>query len=271
MRSCSFIRTRSNRSSSPTGSASITCGRSSTISSRNIRTPPRPRCFSPPARSAPSSIRLGHGIALMPPRYNHPARVAERIATLDLVSNGRVEWGTGESATAVEMGGFKIDPQRQGLDVAGGHRAGRQHAGDAALSRLSRALVRHAVPQLRAKAGAEAAPADVGRLLAPRDDPPRRAGRARRAGLRLSRTRAGGEMGRGILRDHQIRGMRADRPYGQSEHRDGQRHVVPPGRGRSDPPRSRWLPLLWLFARLLRAVWRAQARASPICGSDFCR
>ena len=31
-------------------------------------------------------IRLGHGICLMPPKYNHPARVAERIATLDLVS-----------------------------------------------------------------------------------------------------------------------------------------------------------------------------------------
>jgi alkanesulfonate monooxygenase SsuD/methylene tetrahydromethanopterin reductase-like flavin-dependent oxidoreductase (luciferase family) len=58
-------------------------------------------------------IRLGHGITLMPPRYNHPARVAERIATLDLVSNGRVEWGTGESATAVEMGGFGVDPQEK--------------------------------------------------------------------------------------------------------------------------------------------------------------
>src|SRR6476660_1449105 len=55
-------------------------------------------------------IRLGQGITLMSPRYNHPARVAERIATLDLVSNGRAEWGTGESATAVEMGGFLIDP-----------------------------------------------------------------------------------------------------------------------------------------------------------------
>src|SRR5665647_3427235 len=31
-------------------------------------------------------IRLGHGVMLMPPKYNHPARVAERIATLDLVS-----------------------------------------------------------------------------------------------------------------------------------------------------------------------------------------
>jgi alkanesulfonate monooxygenase SsuD/methylene tetrahydromethanopterin reductase-like flavin-dependent oxidoreductase (luciferase family) len=58
-------------------------------------------------------IRLGHGIALMPPRYNHPARVAERIAALDLVSNGRVEWGTGESATAVELEGFGIDPDEK--------------------------------------------------------------------------------------------------------------------------------------------------------------
>ena len=56
-------------------------------------------------------IRLGHGIVLMPPGYNHPARVAERIATLDLVSNGRVEWGTGESASHIELGGFNVDPE----------------------------------------------------------------------------------------------------------------------------------------------------------------
>jgi alkanesulfonate monooxygenase SsuD/methylene tetrahydromethanopterin reductase-like flavin-dependent oxidoreductase (luciferase family) len=49
----------------------------------------------------------------MPPAYNHPARVAERIATLDLVSNGRVEWGTGESASHIELGGFKIAPERK--------------------------------------------------------------------------------------------------------------------------------------------------------------
>lgn len=54
-------------------------------------------------------IRLGHGIMLMPPGYTHPARAAERIATLDLVSNGRVEWGTGESGSAMELGGFGID------------------------------------------------------------------------------------------------------------------------------------------------------------------
>lgn len=53
-------------------------------------------------------IRLGHGIVLMPPNYNHPARVAERIATLDLVSNGRVDFGTGESSSLLELGGFGV-------------------------------------------------------------------------------------------------------------------------------------------------------------------
>jgi alkanesulfonate monooxygenase SsuD/methylene tetrahydromethanopterin reductase-like flavin-dependent oxidoreductase (luciferase family) len=55
-------------------------------------------------------IRLGHGIVLMPPGYNAPARIAERIATLDLVSNGRVEWGTGESASRAELEGYGVNP-----------------------------------------------------------------------------------------------------------------------------------------------------------------
>ena len=55
------------------------------------------------------TIRLGHGICLSPPNYNHPARVAERLSTLDILSNGRVEWGTGESASLIEMHGFGID------------------------------------------------------------------------------------------------------------------------------------------------------------------
>ena len=45
---------------------------------------------------------------------NHPARVAERIATLDLVSGGRVEWGTGESGSAMELGGFGVDRDEKG-------------------------------------------------------------------------------------------------------------------------------------------------------------
>ena len=58
-------------------------------------------------------IRLGHGIVLMPPGYNQPARVAERIATLDLVSNGRVDFGTGESASLAELGGFGISVEEK--------------------------------------------------------------------------------------------------------------------------------------------------------------
>ena len=58
-------------------------------------------------------IRLGHGIVLMPPGYSPPARVASRIATLDLVSNGRVEFGTGESASRMELEGFGIDPKQK--------------------------------------------------------------------------------------------------------------------------------------------------------------
>jgi alkanesulfonate monooxygenase SsuD/methylene tetrahydromethanopterin reductase-like flavin-dependent oxidoreductase (luciferase family) len=54
-------------------------------------------------------IRLGHGIVHMPPGHNHPARTAERIATLDLISDGRVEFGTGEGASDMELGGFNTD------------------------------------------------------------------------------------------------------------------------------------------------------------------
>jgi alkanesulfonate monooxygenase SsuD/methylene tetrahydromethanopterin reductase-like flavin-dependent oxidoreductase (luciferase family) len=54
-------------------------------------------------------IRLGHGIVHMPPGHNHPACTAERVATLDLVSNGRVEFGTGEGASDMELGGFGTD------------------------------------------------------------------------------------------------------------------------------------------------------------------
>ena len=36
--------------------------------------------------------------------------VRERLAMLDLVSNGRVEFGSGESSSEAELGGFGIDP-----------------------------------------------------------------------------------------------------------------------------------------------------------------
>jgi alkanesulfonate monooxygenase SsuD/methylene tetrahydromethanopterin reductase-like flavin-dependent oxidoreductase (luciferase family) len=55
-------------------------------------------------------IRLGYGVRLMPKPYNHPVRTAESVAVLDLLSNGRVDMGSGRSATRIELEGFGIDP-----------------------------------------------------------------------------------------------------------------------------------------------------------------
>src|ERR1700732_1912004 len=70
---------------------------------------PAPEVFLAAASQRPSRIRLGHGIVQLPVGFNHPARVAERVAVLDLVSDGRVEFGTGESSSEAELGGFGVD------------------------------------------------------------------------------------------------------------------------------------------------------------------
>ena len=111
--STSCSRTRSPRSSWPTGSASTTSGRSSTTSSRSTAHSSAPEVFLAACAARTKNIRIGHGVVLAPPGYNHPARVAERIATLDLIADGRVDWGTGESASRVELEGFGIDPEQK--------------------------------------------------------------------------------------------------------------------------------------------------------------
>ena len=58
-----------------------------------------------------STIRLGHGVVLLPSPLNHPLRVAERVATLDVLSNGRIELGTGRSSTPYQLTPFGIDPE----------------------------------------------------------------------------------------------------------------------------------------------------------------
>jgi alkanesulfonate monooxygenase SsuD/methylene tetrahydromethanopterin reductase-like flavin-dependent oxidoreductase (luciferase family) len=59
-----------------------------------------------------SRLRLGYGVRLLPRPYNHPVRTAESVAVLDLVSDGRVEFGTGRSATRAELEGFGVDPHQ---------------------------------------------------------------------------------------------------------------------------------------------------------------
>ena len=42
-------------------------------------------------------------------RYNHPIRISERIATLDVLSNGRLNWGSGKSSSLTEQMAFQND------------------------------------------------------------------------------------------------------------------------------------------------------------------
>jgi alkanesulfonate monooxygenase SsuD/methylene tetrahydromethanopterin reductase-like flavin-dependent oxidoreductase (luciferase family) len=72
-----------------------------------------PEVFLAAASQRTTNIRLGHGIVNVMPAVNHPARIAERIATLDLISGGRVDFGTGESSSGAELGGFLIDRERK--------------------------------------------------------------------------------------------------------------------------------------------------------------
>ena len=53
-------------------------------------------------------IRLGFGVTLLPHAFGPPMRVAEKVATVDILSGGRVEWGTGRS-TPMEQTAFGVD------------------------------------------------------------------------------------------------------------------------------------------------------------------
>jgi alkanesulfonate monooxygenase SsuD/methylene tetrahydromethanopterin reductase-like flavin-dependent oxidoreductase (luciferase family) len=80
-----------------------------------------PEVFLAAASQRTKNIRLGHGVRHSPPVYNHPARIAEQAAVLDIVSNGRVEFGVGDSGADVEMAAFGLDPnlkREMGMEAA---------------------------------------------------------------------------------------------------------------------------------------------------------
>ncbi len=72
-----------------------------------------PEVFLGAAAARTNNIRLGHGIRQVIANYNHPARTAECIASLDLVSNGRVDFGIGEGATRLELHAFDIPAKKK--------------------------------------------------------------------------------------------------------------------------------------------------------------
>ena len=63
-----------------------------------------PEVFLAAASQRTKNIRLGHGIVQL--TTNHPARVVERVSTLDLLSHGRVELGIGEGSSVTELHPF---------------------------------------------------------------------------------------------------------------------------------------------------------------------
>jgi alkanesulfonate monooxygenase SsuD/methylene tetrahydromethanopterin reductase-like flavin-dependent oxidoreductase (luciferase family) len=71
---------------------------------------PRPDLFLAYVAAKTTRLRIGHGVVVLP--VNHPLRVAEGIATLDVLSGGRVEFGTGRGGlTSVELAAFGADVQ----------------------------------------------------------------------------------------------------------------------------------------------------------------
>jgi alkanesulfonate monooxygenase SsuD/methylene tetrahydromethanopterin reductase-like flavin-dependent oxidoreductase (luciferase family) len=56
-----------------------------------------------------SRIRIGHGVVCLPFRMNHPVKVAERVAMLDILSKGRVDFGIGKGGTIQEAGAFQTE------------------------------------------------------------------------------------------------------------------------------------------------------------------
>ncbi|MCC6533712.1 MAG: LLM class flavin-dependent oxidoreductase [Burkholderiales bacterium] len=62
------------------------------------------------AAMARETRRIGLGFAVIPLPLHDPVRVAERLATLDLLSNGRALWGVGRGVTAAELHAFGVEP-----------------------------------------------------------------------------------------------------------------------------------------------------------------
>ena len=71
---------------------------------------PAPELFLTACAMITKRIRVGHGIVVCVPEFNHPIKIAERTAVLDILSGGRLEVGTGRSATWTELGGFRANP-----------------------------------------------------------------------------------------------------------------------------------------------------------------
>jgi alkanesulfonate monooxygenase SsuD/methylene tetrahydromethanopterin reductase-like flavin-dependent oxidoreductase (luciferase family) len=75
---------------------------------KNYSHQPAPEVFLTFVAAKTRQLHVGTAITNITAKVNHPARVAERIATLDHLSEGRVEFGTGRGSSSAEWAGFDI-------------------------------------------------------------------------------------------------------------------------------------------------------------------
>ena len=211
-----------------------------------------PEVFLGAASQRTKRIRLGHGVVQL--TTNQPHRVAERVATLDLLSGGRVDLGMGEAAGPAELHPFNIKVRDK--------RERWEEAVKAIVPMFTKeswefhgAVLRLPGAQRDPQAVPEAAPAAVGRLLEHRyHRQGRRVGHGR-AGLHLRDARGGARLGAQVLQQPPAQLEEARRLSEQSQRRDGVGLHVRRHRRRSRG-QGRRLDLLHLCAELLRPEGR---------------
>ena len=214
-----------------------------------------PEVFLGAASQRTKRIRLGHGVVQL--TTNQPHRVAERVATLDLLSGGRVDLGMGEAAGPAELHPFNIRVRDK--------RERWEEAVKAIVPMFTKESwefhgqyydfeARNVIPKPYQKPH----PPLVGRLL---QHPDHRQGRRMghgRARLHLRHARGGARLGAQVLQQPSEQRAEAHRLSEQSQRRHGvglhvRRHRRG-GRGQ-----GRRLDLLHLCALLLRPEGRRRA------------
>ena len=76
-----------------------------------------PEVVFPYVAAKTNRIRLRALVTLLPFAFNHPVRVAEQIATLDILSDGRADLGVGRGNNINEIEGFGISPDETGAQM----------------------------------------------------------------------------------------------------------------------------------------------------------
>ena len=176
------------------------------------------------------------------------------------------DFGIGEGATRLELGGFGIPAKEKRAHGARGRRADRQHDGDGRPTPASRARsLLDALPQRRAEAGAEAASADVDGLHQPRHHQGRGAASAWARWPSPSSTRRRRSTWAEIYYDIiKSRRVRAARPQRERQHRHGVGLLAARRPRRGDPARPGGLRVLRLCGQRAGGA-RRRTRAARAC------